>query len=70
MPMTPEEKREHQTWVLHQLLAVGTDSQEDTIQELACKAGFWWRCSECSWVNDDTSDHCEQCQEDRPRKEG
>lgn len=49
--------------VLTRLQNVATDEEADTIEDLACRAGIWWKCKAegCHWVNPGERDRCEEC---------
>lgn len=59
--------------VLCQLQNVGTDSEAMVVEELACKAGFWWKCKAerkhdipCNWVNQADDARCANCKSPKP----
>lgn len=55
--------------ILCQLQNVGTDSEAQIVEDLAIKAGFWWKCSveDCDYVNCAEDATCGACHHPKER---
>lgn len=51
--------------VLTNLQGQGDDYEADTVERLAIKAGYWWKCTACNQVNLSTEKTCPNCHAER-----
>ena len=70
----PAETKVEPSEVLNRLQGVADDHEADLVEQLAIKAGYWWKCwpdgdaANCGYVNSTVDEKCGGCGAKRQRR--